>query len=194
MAMPLGIFIAGSSHVGKSSLAQRLGNHTGWRVISTDDLGLHPGRPWPEVRPQVAEFYTGLSAETLHWFLKVHHENMWPRLLQIIEWQETMEEPFIIEGAALRPEYLSTLDIARYKIVFLHVSDPVLRMRMEEASDSRHAAPEQKRVIDRFIERSILDNHELRAGFDALGLTSTNVDDASTIEALALETTALLRE
>ncbi|SER96595.1 hypothetical protein [Rhizobium sp. NFR03] len=194
MAMPRGIFIAGSSHMGKSSLAKRLGKNTGWRVISTDDLGRHPGRPWPDVKPQVAEFYTSLSVETLHWFLKVHHENMWPRLLQIIEWQETVEEPFIMEGTALRPEYLSTLDTARYRTVFLYAPDAVLRRRVEDASDRRNATTQQQKIVDRFIERSILDNQNLEAGFTALGLTSTNTEDAATVDTLALEIAALVHE
>ncbi|TCM55890.1 hypothetical protein C8J36_103256 [Rhizobium sp. PP-F2F-G48] len=193
MPMPSGLFIAGTSHVGKSSLAARLGGSLGWTVISTDDLGRHPGRPWPEVKPQVAEFYTGLSPETAHWFLKVHHENMWPRLLQAIEWQETLEEPFILEGAALRPDYLSTLDLARYRIVFLQAPDAVLRQRVETASDYDHATSERKHLIDRFIERSILDNHALSAGFDALGVPATDAD-ASTIDALAADITARLRQ
>lgn len=66
-----GILIAGTSHVGKSTFAARLTKALGCSLISTDSLARHPGRPWPTVRPAVAEFYSSLSPETIHWFLKV---------------------------------------------------------------------------------------------------------------------------
>ncbi|MEL7245323.1 MAG: 2-phosphoglycerate kinase, partial [Cyanobacteria bacterium J06573_2] len=40
------ILIGGSSHVGKSTLAQSLANKLNWNYISTDKLARHPGRPW----------------------------------------------------------------------------------------------------------------------------------------------------
>ena len=38
------ILIGGSSHVGKSTLAQSLASKLGWRYISTDSLARHPGQ------------------------------------------------------------------------------------------------------------------------------------------------------
>lgn len=64
---PLGILVGGSSHVGKSTFARTLASTRGWELISTDDLGRHPGRPWPSVRPQVAEYYASLTDETIHY-------------------------------------------------------------------------------------------------------------------------------
>ena len=53
------ILIGGSSHVGKSTLSRSLADKLGWRLISTDKMARHPGRPWrsaPERLPDhVAE-------------------------------------------------------------------------------------------------------------------------------------------
>lgn len=75
---PSVLLIFGTSHVGKSTLANRLGEALGWQMTSTDSLARHPGRPWPEVKAPVAEYYSSLSDETISWFPRAHHENMRP--------------------------------------------------------------------------------------------------------------------
>ena len=63
------VFIGGTSHVGKSTLAESLAARLGWTRISTDTLARHPGRPWrpaPEKVPDhVAEHYLSLSVNEL---------------------------------------------------------------------------------------------------------------------------------
>ena len=103
------ILIAGTSHVGKSTLAGLLSTMLGWQAISTDSLARHPGRPWPGIPAQVEEYYTALSAETIHWFLKVHHQNIWPLIRPMIDSSSHSGNPAIFEGAALRPEFISPL-------------------------------------------------------------------------------------
>ena len=69
MSSPLlGILISGTSHVGKSTLAEKLAERLGWAGMSTDKLGRHPGRPWLAIPAPVAEFYSRLTPETIHWF------------------------------------------------------------------------------------------------------------------------------
>lgn len=43
------ILIAGTSHVGKSTLAGLLSERLRCEAISTDSLARHPGRPWPGI-------------------------------------------------------------------------------------------------------------------------------------------------
>jgi cytidylate kinase len=40
------LLIGGSSHLGKTTLAQSLASYLGWNYCSTDKLARHPGRPW----------------------------------------------------------------------------------------------------------------------------------------------------
>ncbi|HBF29153.1 hypothetical protein [Rhizobium sp.] len=161
MQQPLGILIAGTSHAGKSTFATIMARLLDRELMSTDDLGRHPGRPWPTVRPQVAEHYSKLSDDTIHWFLKVHHENLWPRIEQIIEAHRQLSKPFILEGAALRPEYIARIKPGVVHPVLLYGDNEFLRMRLIEGSRLQHADQASAAVIKKFIERSLRENSEL---------------------------------
>lgn len=160
MQQPLGILIAGTSHVGKSTFATAIARLLGRELISTDDLARHPGRPWPTLRPQVAEFYSELSDNTIHWFLKVHHENLWPRIEQIIEARRQLSKPFILEGSALRPEYMARIKVGVVRPVLLHGDNEFLRIRLIEGSRLQHVDQASAAVIKKFIERSLRENSE----------------------------------
>lgn len=154
----LGILISGTSHVGKSTLAEKLADRLGWSGLSTDKLGRHPGRPWLAIPPPVAEFYTKLSPETIHWFLKVHHENMWPAIRQRIEAERSAGLPFVLEGAALRPEYIAPLVSDQIFGVLLHADDAFLVDRIRSAADYPQRGGVERGLIDAFIDRSLREN------------------------------------
>lgn len=161
MQQPLGILVAGTSHVGKSTFAAAVARSLGRELILTDNLARHPGRPWPTVMHQVAEYYTKLSDDTIHWFLKVHHQNLWPRIEQIIETRRQLSKPFILEGAALRPEYMAGIEPGLVRPVVLYSDNEVLRLRLSEASRLRDADEASAVVIRKFINRSLRENSEL---------------------------------
>ena len=184
---PLGILIGGSSHVGKTTLAKDLAASLGRELISADDLGRHPGRPWPSPRPQVAEYYANLSDDTVHWFLKVHHENMWPRISRIIEDCEHRSKSFVLEGAALRPEYVAQLDPAIITAVFLYADDDFLRSRMMQAAGYKDADKSMASIIDRFVERSIRENREMLAAARNAGIRCIDAAAPKSLEALTRE-------
>lgn len=172
-----GILIAGTSHVGKSTFASRLRKALGWNLVSTDSLARHPGRPWPTIRPAVAEYYSNLSPETIYWFLKVHHENMWPLVQQQIESFGHDGQHFICEGTALRPEYLATLNASSTECICLYAEDDFLlsRMRSEAAYDRTERS--LRHIIDKFIERSLRDNSELKASAQRNNIRLVNAAD-----------------
>lgn len=184
---PAIILISGTSHVGKSTLAGKLARTLGWKSLSTDSLARHPGRPWPAVRREVAEFYEGLGAHTIHWFLKVHHENLWPRIRTEIEAALQAGTPLVIEGAALRPEYVATLEPGRLSAVLLHADDAFLRARMLLESGHAEAAPRVARLIETFIERSLRDNRDLLDAARATGLRCVDAGVSGALETLAEE-------
>lgn len=179
----LGILIGGSSHVGKSTLAKRLAYVLNRKIISTDDLARHPGRPWPSLRPQVAEFYSSLSDDTIHWFLKIHHENMWPRICHTVERCHMDSIPFILEGAALRPEYVMSLDPNIVSMVFLYADDDFLRSRMMDSADYSKATRSIIPIIDKFIERSIRENREMLEAARATHIPCFDVANPKVLDA-----------
>ncbi|QRY68479.1 hypothetical protein JVX98_09440 [Ensifer sp. PDNC004] len=186
----LGILIGGTSHVGKSTLAGTLARSLSRELISTDALGRHPGRPWPSLRPEVAEYYASLTDETIHWFLKVHHENMWPRIRQIIDSHQERGQPFVLEGAALRPEYVAALEPGSIIALFLHADDDFLRRRMMDEARRDEAYDEKAAIIEKFIERSLRENREMLEAAQTANIRCIDVAVPGALDALLTEFSA----
>lgn len=187
MASPVLIF--GTSHVGKSTLASRLGERLGWPVHSTDKMGRHPGRPWPEVREPVAEYYTRLSDETIYWFLLVHQNNIWPHISQQIIKAAAGQTGSVFEGSALRPEFFASLEQVETTPIGLYADEAFLRDRMLAESGYEQRQAPQRLLIDKFITRSLRQNADFFETATRLGLPMINVADS---EALASATEQLV--
>ena len=171
------LLIFGTSHVGKSTLARKIGLATDIPVLATDKMGRHPGRPWPKVKAPVAEYYSALSDETIYWFLRVHHENLWPIIRSKISDATKRDSPIIIEGSALRPEFIAPLDLQTVIPVGLCADKDFLQQRIED--ESRYSIQDQdtKLQIEKFIRRSIRDNDEILEVSCKLGLRMLDVAD-----------------
>lgn len=175
----LAVLILGTSHVGKSTCAHTLSDVLGWPVVSTDKLGRHPGRPWTGVPAPVTEFYLRLSDEAVYWFLRVHHENMRPVICKAIQ-DARKRGGFILEGAALRPEYLADWDVGDALAVCLHAGESVLRERISAGSRYFERSRETKQAIDMFIERSLRENAALVETAKQHGLKLIDVGTSDT--------------
>jgi gluconate kinase len=188
-----GLVIGGSSHCGKSTLAHRLGEALDWRVKSTDALGRHPGRPWPSIPAPVEEFYETLSDDTIYWFLRVHHTNFWPLLARTIAEEKAAGGGFVLEGSALRPENLATLNDAELQAVCLYADAEFLAERMRRSSGYEQQDARQKHLIDKFITRSLRDSLELHEAAKAHGWLLVDVADAAGLERATEQLLAELR-
>ena len=181
------ILIGGSSHVGKSTLADSLAARLGWTQISTDKLARHPGRPWqPEPVPDhVAEHYLSLSVRELIEDVLHHYKvNVWPQVEAIVT--ETATDPskerIIVEGSALWPEFVATLDVANLAAIWLTASDAVFEQRIRAASQYQTKSQRARRMVDKFLERSLLYNAQMMDAIRLHGLVSVDVSAASVDE------------
>ncbi|WLP54577.1 hypothetical protein [Agrobacterium fabrum] len=184
------ILIAGTSHVGKSTLAGLLSTRLGWQAISTDSLARHPGRPWPGIPAPVEEYYTALSAETIHWFLKVHHQNIWPLIRPMIDSSSHTGNPAIFEGAALRPEFISPLLGSTVAGLLLHAGNDFLLERMRSHARYEDATAGQRRIMDAFIERSLRENTEMLASAREHRLPIVDVTSPEALKTLVADLVA----
>lgn len=184
------ILIAGTSHVGKSTLAGLLSTMLGWQAISTDSLARHPGRPWPGIPAPVEEYYTALSAETIHWFLKVHHQNIWPLIRPMIDSSSHTGNPAIFEGAALRPEFISPLLGSTVAGLLLHAGNDFLLERMRSHARYEDATAGQRRIMDAFIERSLRENTEMLASAREHHLPIVDVTSPEALKTLVADLVA----
>ncbi|WP_332305499.1 hypothetical protein [Rhizobium sp. GR12] len=181
------ILISGTSHVGKSTLAALLSAKLGCEAISTDGLARHPGRPWPGIPAPVEEYYRQLSADTIYWFLKVHHQNIWPLIRARIDSRSGTGKLTVFEGAALRPELIAPLLEDTTAGVFLHAENDFLLERMRSEARYEDAAADQRRIMDAFIERSLRENTEMLASARQHGMQLVDVAKPTALERLVIE-------
>jgi 2-phosphoglycerate kinase len=189
---PPSLLLLGTSCLGKSTCARGIGNALGWPVISTDKLGRHPGRPWTSVPDPVTEFYLRLTDDAIHWFLRVHHENMRPVIRETIKAAREAGSGFILEGAALRPEYLSDWEIGEALVICLHAERDALRERIERESAYSQQGDLIKITIDKFVERSVRENEALVKGAVRHKVLLADVTDLKNFDRLTRELTSRL--
>ncbi len=186
------ILIAGTSHVGKSTLAGQLSERLGWEAISTDSLARHPGRPWLGIPGPVEEFYQELSPDSVHWFLKVHHQNIWPMIRTMIKSRLDAGTPTIFEGAALRPEFMAPLLGGAVAGVFLHAGNDFLLQRMRAEARYDEAGPRDRQIMNAFMERSLRENTELLSSALDHHVPVVDVGKPLAIETLVADLAALV--
>lgn len=177
-----GLLIAGTSHCGKSTLAARISHMLGWRAVSTDTLGRHPGRPWLNIPQTVAEFYDVLSDESIYWFYRVHHDNMWPLMVQTVATAQLSSGGFVLEGSALRPEKVAGLEGFHGEAICLTAPEEFLVARIRNESGYSGRTDAQRRHIDKFMVRSLRDNLELADAARRHDIAVLDVSDARAFE------------
>lgn len=171
------ILIGGPSHAGKSTLAQHLSESLGWKVIATDQLARHPGRPWktpPETVPEpVAGHYLSLSVDELLADVLRHYRGLWPTISRLTKHRETN---LIVEGSALWPDLVVPMLSENVTALWLTASDNSLKRRIYEDSEYDKAVGEPKEMIRKFTERTLLYNWQMMKVLHRLGLPSVNVE------------------
>jgi 2-phosphoglycerate kinase len=185
------ILIGGSSHTGKSTTAQVLAAKLGWSARTTDHLARHPGRPWKtklrDIPPHVDEHYSTLPTDELFIDVLKHYYRLWPEIKSIITTHATdvTTDPLVLEGSALWPENVATLDLENVKAIWFTASDDLFRVRMYAESGYEGASPHERMLIDKFLDRTILYNQKMMAAVRELGLRSLELKEQDTPDELA---------
>jgi len=177
--------IGGSSHAGKSTLAEAVANHLGCRCISTDSLAKHPGRPWrnpPEQPPpHVVEHYRNLSLDQMMQSVLAHYRSMWsPLVLPLIESGERL----VLEGSALLPELVSQLDMQHVRAIWLVAAEGVLERRITAESDYDSRDPDARFLIDKFAQRAVAFNRFVGDEASRLSLQKIEVGRETSVNGL----------
>jgi 2-phosphoglycerate kinase len=185
------LLIGGSSHVGKSTLAKSLASHLRWNYCSTDKLARHPGRPWQakleDIPKHVADHYQLLSADELIEDVLYHYrKNVWQLIEDIITSHATdaSSQTMIMEGSALLPELVITLNFHNISTIWLTASNEFLRRRIYTSSQYETKSTYEKMLVDKFLERNCLYNDRIIDAVNQLGLMSLDVEDISTTDEL----------
>lgn len=169
----MGVFlIGGSSHAGKSTVATTLSEHLGWRQVSTDSLGRHPGRPW-SIDPAIAEHYRSMATDDLVADVLAHYERLWPKIDALISSGENL----VLEGSALWPETVAARALGRdgVRAAWLTTGDANFRERIHRSSQYAEADEPLRDLIDRFVARTVRYDDLMMAAVGRLGLASLEV-------------------
>jgi 2-phosphoglycerate kinase len=180
------ILIGGTSHTGKSTLAEFLAAKFGLINISTDKLARHPGRPWKE-RPEeiplhVQQHYFNLSEDELLVDVVKHYENIWPIVLSVIE---SHTNQLVMEGSALLPRLVHSINSKEITAVWLTASDQFLKDRIYKSSNYFNKSSKEKYLIDQFVARAIAFDHLILKEVKALNLLFLNVEQFENVADLA---------
>ena len=188
------ILIGGSSHVGKSTLSRSMADKLGGRYLSTDSLARHPGRPWVSanknyIPKQVAEHYRNLSIDALFLDVLSHYEkNVLPQIEAIVHSHasDLSKGYLIIEGSALYPTLVSNIvSNNSIKAILLTASERLFRNRILSESNFDNVGEEEKYLIQKFLDRTLLYNDRMNKEVEQLSFLCINVESVSTADELA---------
>ena len=176
------ILIGGASHVGKSTLARSLADTLGLRLLSTDTMARHPGRPWrsaPEAVPDhVAEHYLTLSVGELITDVLDHYRiNVWPTVRTLIRsaTAEASPDRLILEGSALWPEFAAALNLDGLAALWLTASEDTFRQRIHRESLYHSKSGIERMMVDKFLDRTLAYNRRMIHAVDRLGFLRIDV-------------------
>lgn len=93
----------------------------------------------------------------------------------------------MLEGSALRPEFITELDLRNVVPVGLHAGQTFLKKRMEAESGYHEQDGRMRLLIDKFILRSPRDNEKTVEAANRLGLRLVDVGEDGNLDRLAEE-------
>ena len=183
--------IGGTSHTGKSTLAQALASRLGWHYRSTDKLARHPGRPWQvppkQVPDHVADHYRSLDVDALIADVVRHYrDNVWPLVEEIVaaHASDPTTDRLVLEGSAILPELAITLQQHNIAAIWLTAGDECLAERMYSESHYGTKSPREKYLIDKFLQRTWHFNRRIVDTVERLGLACVDVEPRVSLETL----------
>ncbi|MEZ4663517.1 MAG: hypothetical protein R2911_38735 [Caldilineaceae bacterium] len=159
----------------------------GWTYQPTDGLGRYPGRPWMTKEgpfpPHLVEHYSSQSVEKLFDGVRNHYVSMWPKIKALITSHTTdlSTEPLVLEGSAIWPETVATLELENVAAIWVAPSDALLQQRIQRASSFAEASAQEQAIIDKFLGRALLYNQHMRDAIKRYGLAALAVDETTTV-------------
>ncbi|MEU0943986.1 AAA family ATPase [Streptomyces canus] len=182
------VMIGGTSNTGKSTVAGAVAERLGFTHRSTDLLARHPGRPWRtperEVPPHVAEHYATLGVDELTDSVLAHYERLWPRIEELVGAHAT-GPGLVLEGSALWPERVATLDAPHTAAVWLTAGEDVVRARIRAGGRYDDASEGERALMDKFLARSMRYQELMVEAVERLGLPRVDVGDGMSVSEVA---------
>jgi hypothetical protein len=141
------------------------------------------------VPDHVAEHYLSQSIDDLLVDVLRHYRGMWPGIEAMISSRasDPSTDRLILEGSALWPESVATLDCDAVGAIWLTASNDLFRARIHQMSGFEEASAREKSMIQAFLGRTHLYNQRMMDAVGRLGLASIRVEEASSLDELSDE-------
>lgn len=180
------ILIGGTSHAGKSTLADFFAAKFALTNISTDKLARHPGRPWkdkPEEIPlHVQQHYFNLPVNELLADVLKHYQKIWPNVQSVIQ---SNTNNLVMEGSALLPQLVRQLNLKEITAVWLTATAEFLKDRIYKSAHYLNKSVNEKFLVDKFVSRTIAFDHFILKEVKILKLPFLEVQKFETVADLA---------
>lgn len=158
--------IGGSSHVGKTLIAQKLLERTGYPYTSLDHLKMG------FIRTGMTDLTVEDDTEMCYW--------MWPFVVEMIRTAIENDQNMIVEGCYIPTEWQDSFtddELAKIRCLFIVMSEPYIRQHFADIVD--HANAIESRIDDRpDMERLIACSENFRAECEERGVPCYVIDEA----------------
>ena len=174
------VLIGGTSHVGKTTVGERLAEVLDAELFSTDYVARHPGRPWREdgsdVPTHVIEHFTRLTLEDLMDEVLAHYQRVWQQVEAKLAQSNRV---LVIEGSAVLPALAKPL-LSHEVFGFWFVgNEELIRNRIFGPTSSLALPTDQKQAIDMFAARAIRFNEYVSDEACRLGLRTLPAESST---------------
>lgn len=201
MKFPKVIYIGGPPMVGKTMVARILASRLQYGCVSTDDIGAaitaatdtnsHPEFHYMSAQDH-RDYYANTEIQKLIRDINEYHVALWPALRAVFNNHITWGTPVILEGWALRPDYVTELqgDVAG---LFLVADNDLLEKRIYSSPFSE-GARDRDGMLRGYLERSIWYSSDIQTQISRLGTPVIHVTEDMNPEELAHSCLGILSE
>jgi len=164
MSLPKVILIGGAPLTGKTTVAIRLATRLGFACMSTDDISaalraITTSETHPDLHPMGGQdyrtYYVRTSPKKLIHDADFQLQATWPAVAAVIREHATWRVPAVIEGWALRPEWVAEMELPEVASIWLLADDETIRQRLLADADFLRWASNKEKLIEHFVARSI---------------------------------------
>ena len=142
----------------------------------------------------VAEHYLSLSVDALMEDVLQHYwANVWPKVEEIVasRLDDTSATGLALEGSALWPEFVTSLDFDKVGALWLTAAEETFRQRIYTNSRYGTKTTRERQMVDKFLKRTIAYNARMveivnRRGFNLVDVMDSNATELAERCLLAL--------
>ncbi|MBX3437550.1 MAG: AAA family ATPase [Planctomycetaceae bacterium] len=186
--------IGGAPGVGKTTLGRQLADQLGAASLSIDDLMVaaraittpvsHPGLHVMQGRSYV-EYFTNNTVKQLVTDANAQHEATWPAVEKVIRNHASWGSPIVIDGWAMRPRWVSALNLSNVASFWLVAPPSVFEERERRNIDFIRESPDPERMLQNFLARSLWYNELIREHVTELQMNLLEQSGAITAKELS---------